>query len=201
MTENRNTGWTPSPDGSISFGPQRTDKKTMTNIDTHGATHRERTAAELASRLSVLRRSDPEAAIVATDLERLATAQLARDDLDDTARTFWSAALKTATGSATPLPTPPVAEEVTRYFARPRALNILNGDERQELAEQATGVTPREAEEALQLLELSEASEDGSLTFGLSDAERAAALVLRDDRLTRGHLVRLTAELAEDRTN
>lgn len=186
-----NPNWKPAADGSINFSDA---------IDDHGRIHRERTATELLARLSVLRRHEPEHAIVATDLERLAVAQLARTDLEDRERTFWDSALKTAPGSAEPLPEPPAGDEGTRsYFAQPRHFDLLAGDERIELSEQAKNVTPRQAEEALSLLEMQEMSGDSSLDFGLSDEERAAALMLRDDRRFRDAIETVQADLDDDR--
>lgn len=63
----------------------------------------------------------------------------------------------------------------------------------------AENISRQGAEQALAYLEMEEADPTGSLTFALTEGERAAALLLRDDREERETLKRLQAEVRESR--
>lgn len=68
-----------------------------------------------------------------------------------------------------------------------------------ELTKLAEGIDRASAEEALGYVELEEADPTGALRFELSDAERAAAALLRDDREESALIRELSTEVRESR--
>lgn len=156
----------------------------MNNLTQHRIEHRRHARDELLAQRQ--RSHDPaERAVLDVDIAQLAAAVLARGE-DQEQRTEWIAVYESATGkkwsgereltSNAPVPVPP------------RRLPV---EEQRRLRELADTLTPQQRDEAVRFFALEQASSDG-MSFGLSEAERAAGLLAEDDAAEGAHLAALS---------
>lgn len=153
------------------------------NPNQHDIEHRRHARDELRSQRE--RAADPaERAVIDADRTNLARVVLARD-LDDEQRTTWANEYADASGEK--WTAAPEQKPVPRGPSRPDLLDI---ETRRLLEENSAGMSLAERAQARELFEL-EAASAGSLDLGLTDRERAAALVEIDDQRHRAHLAEL----------
>lgn len=174
----------------------------------HGHRHRLRTGVELARRVQGLHHGTPEWAVVSTDLDRLADAELARPELPEDLREIYAALKRIAAGESVSTAVLDAALDLIRVdLAEPpvsptapipnRTVGLLSLAERDELREAAREI-PADDRAALGGQLGLELASEGSLDL-LTPAERAAARLHLDEQRRVDLLDEIDTDLAASR--